>query len=752
LSLPHSWNSLDATDVQPGYRRGAAWYRKTINEDIEANKRYFLYFEGSNITTHVYINNQLAGTHIGGYVGFEIEITDYLNPKTNEILIQVNNDQNREIIPSSKNDFFIFGGITRDLWLKSVSSNLYIKKVMVKTPKVSQKSADASFEIILDGNFNKKNELEIEVFDNKGTRVYNEKRTIGSIRETIQFSAFKNPKLWHVDSPNLYTATVKLIDNKQVVDQISEQFGYRWFEIKEHGAFYLNGKQLLLRGTHRHEEHAGYGAAVPNEIHRQDIKMIKEMGANMIRLGHYPQDPEIYKACDELGIIVWDELPWSRGGIGNDRWQENTKNLLEEMIIQNHNHPSIAFWSLGNEIYWLPDYEGGDDTTKINTFLRELNDLAHQLDPARYTALRKYYAGAHIPDVFSPSIWAGWYSGEYKNYEMEVQNAIKKYNRFVHAEYGGSSHLGRHTETGTNLEGQIQEKNGDEPMIQVGKVNYAQNGDWSENYIVDLMDWHLMVSETTLNFTGNLQWAFKDFGTPLRPENDIPYINQKGLVDRDGNPKDAFYVYKSYWSKDPFTYIESATWTERYGDADETKEISVFSNCPRVELFQDGKNLGKKKKDIQSFPASGLTWDVNFNEGDNQLIAIGYWDDMIVYDTLDITYYYTAPKPANELKLTYQEKPNGSILVLATALDENGRRCTNYEEKVYFQAIKGAELKHSHGSPTGSNVIAMANGKAMIEIFPDSTADTAVIAVLNQDFKGTVLEIPLKNKKVNNQP
>jgi beta-galactosidase len=750
LSLPHSWNSLDATDVQPGYRRGAGWYRKTLKEDIQTDKRYFLYFEGSNITTHVYVNQKLAGSHIGGYVGFEIEITEHLNANNNELLVYVDNHQNREIIPSSKNDFFIFGGITRDVWLKTVSS-VHIKRIKVSTPSVSKKSANAVFDVTLNGTIKDSYQLEVKVTDSKGKLVYNEKKKLKSLHETIKFSELKNPELWDVEVPNLYNVSVRIFDEKELIDQLSEQFGYRWFEIKEHGAFYLNGKRLLLRGTHRHEEHAGYGAAMPNEMHKNDIKMIKEMGANMLRLGHYPQDPEVYKSCDELGIIVWDELPWSRGGVGDSIWKQNTKNLLEEMIVQNYNHPSIMFWSLGNEIYWLPDYNEGGDTTQINIFLNELNDLAHQLDDSRYTALRKYYEGAHIPDVFSSSIWAGWYSGNYQNYEPEIQKAMAKYKRFIHAEYGGSSHLGRHTEIGTNLGEDIQEKNGDEPIIQVGKVNYAQNGDWSENYLVDLMDWHLKVSETTPGFAGNLQWAFKDFGTPLRPENDIPYMNQKGLIDREGSPKDAYYVYKSYWAKEPFTYIESATWTERYGESRESKEISVFSNCSKVELVHDGIKLGKKKKDIHNFPASGLRWNVSFNEGVNQLIAIGYLDEIKVYDTLNITYYTEPPGSPQELELTYKKLPSGSILVTALALDKNGRRATNYEEKVYFQSMAGGELKQSHGTPTGSSIIAMANGKAMIEFTPHPTAEKATIGILNQDFKGTVLEIPLKNILYNQQ-
>ena len=129
-----------------------------------------------------------------------------------------------------------------------------------------------------------------------------------------------------------------MLENGIEKDKIEDKVGFRWFEFKDNGPFFLNGKRVLIRGTHRHEEHAGVGAAMSNEQHRKDMESIKEMGANFVRLAHYPQDPEVYKACDELGLLVWDELPWCRGGIGNEVWKTNTKNMLGEIINQNYNH------------------------------------------------------------------------------------------------------------------------------------------------------------------------------------------------------------------------------------------------------------------------------------------------------------------------------------------------------------------------------------------------------------------------------
>src|SRR5690606_28743953 len=269
--------------------------------------------------------------------------------------------------------------------------------------------------------------------------------------------------------------------------------------------------------------------------------------------------------------------------------------------------------------------------------------LAHQKDPGRLTALRKYYEGSDIVDVFSPSIWAGWYNGVYKYYSTAVEDAQKKYPALLHMEYGGSSHVGRHTEEPINGDGILDPDEWEERVNQIKVKNIASMGDWSENYIVDLFDWYLQYSEHAKNFTGNAQWAFKDFGTPLRPGNPIPYMNQKGLVDRAGNPKDAFYVFKSYWNdEDKFCYIESHSWTVRSGPENKSREVTVFSNCEEVELFINEVSAGRKKKDKTKFPASGLSWQIFFGEGNNKLKAIGYKDNSATAtDSITVNYSYT---------------------------------------------------------------------------------------------------------------
>lgn len=743
VDLPHTWNSLDATDNDPGYRRSASWYKYELTVPARIPEMLWeLYFEGANITSDVFVNGHHAGSHIGGYVGFSIDLTAHLKTgEKNEIHIRVDNSINPDVIPSQKADFFIFGGITRDVWLRVLPKD-HISRIHISTPVVAADLAqtEVSLTVVKKSTGEKKIRGEVELQDPVGktvlTHLFRQNIKKGSNIIRLELPVLRNPQLWSPESPGLYTAHV-VIEN---MDSVSESFGYRWFEFKRHGPFYLNGERLLIRGTHRHEEWAGYGNAMPNELHRRDIRMMKEMGANFVRLAHYPQDPEIYRACDELGLLVWDELPWCRGGMGGDAWRSNTRRLLEEQVNQNYNHPSIILWSLGNELYWLPDFPGGDDPEKLKGFVSELNDLVHEMDPHRLTTVRKFYDGANITDVFSPSIWAGWYSGVYKTYENALNKARETYPFLLHAEYGGSSHVGRHNENPVTGEGTVSENEWDEKPNMVNVKNISREGDWSENYIVDLFDWHLSVSEKLDWFPGNAQWAFRDFGTPLRPENPIPFINQKGLMDRGGNPKDAYYVFKSYWTTDPrFCYIESPTWTTRTGPVNLEREISVYSNCDQVRLALNGLNLERKTKNVADFPATGYHWNVKFTEGPNEVIATGYFKgDSVTSDTLIINYSYIKPGRPARIHLESKTLKTGNMLISAMVVDDEGRLCVDYNDRVYFDLNGSGELKKYLGTPTGSNIIEFASGRAAIEYIP-KPGFPGIIEARTQDLKGDYL-------------
>ena len=215
----------------------------------------------------------------------------------------------------------------------------------------------------------------------------------------------RHPELWSPESPALYKCTVTL-KSTHGEQQVTESFGVRSFEWVEHGPFKLNGTRLLLRGTHYHEDHAGVGAAVPDDVVRQTLQQIKDMGANFVRLGHYQQAPLVLDECDELGLLVWEEIPWCRGGLGGERFRQQCRDMLHNMIDQHSNHPSVILWGLGNEDDWPGDFETFN-AKAIREFMTELNMAAHQLDPSRSTVIRRCDFCKDIADVYSPSIWAG---------------------------------------------------------------------------------------------------------------------------------------------------------------------------------------------------------------------------------------------------------------------------------------------------------------------------------------------------------
>ncbi len=746
VTLPHTWNRTDVLDQEPGYRRSAGWYRRELIIPPLANDlRILLHFEGVNITSDVYANGRRAGGHVGGYVGFTVDLTPLVHSGSNRIDVRVSNAYDPDVIPSQKSDFCIYGGITRNVHLLVVPSR-FIEGVRISTPAVSKSSA--STEIALDFRNERASGsaavADISLKDPDGLVIARVTRDVmlasGTSTMRVKLADIRNPRLWSPSDPRLYTVDIRLREGDHILDRREERIGYRWYEFKEHGPFFLNGERMLLRGTHRHEDYAGYGNAVPDSLQRKDMVMIKDLGANFVRLAHYPQAPEVYRACDELGILVWDELPWCRGGVGGDVWKENTRRLLKEQILQNFNHPSIIIHSLGNEFSWLPDVPGGDDLDSLNSMLKSLNEIAHALDPSRLTATRKFTEGTDLVDVVSPSLWPGWYNGYFKGYEKALADSRSKYIRFFHAEYGGDSHVGRHSENPVFGDGLTGPDAWEEDIKPQKMKNVSVSGDWSESYIVNLFDWYLHVSEQTPWLTGNAQWAFKDFPTPLRPENPIPYMNQKGLVDRAGKPKDAYYVFKSYWTTSPsFCYIESHTWTERTGPAGAKRPVKVFSNCPRVELLLNGVSLGVWDRDIAKYPACGLVWDVPFAAGKNLLTAVGRKGAAVIaQDSMAVTYDTVRSGDPDHVELTSSRQSDGSMLITAIVVDLHGRRCLDYNRRIYFAHDGGGFLRENEGTPTRSSVIEMANGVARIEFVPEPGHRT-VIEARNQDFKGAYL-------------
>ena len=624
VNLPHCFNATDAVDPDVNYYQGPGWYRTYIDiENPYAKGRTLLHFEGAGQKTQVYIYNIKVAEHVGGYDEWTADITDAVAAfkKTAvfnsqykgkiPVVIRCDNSRDLEMIPSSLSDFNVYGGIYRYLNL-IYAPQLSVDKLFAKAT-VDAKGSLGKLSIsarLLNPDAVKNATVQIKVTDPSGKSIADFSKEIVSFKgdSLLMETTLKSPKLWSTELPQQYQVALSITANG-TTSTLSQKVGFRNFEFVKKGPFMLNGKRLLLRGTHRHEDHAGVAAAMTEEMIITEMKMMKEMGVNFIRLGHYQQSRIVLDLCDSLGILVWEEIPWCRGGLGGPIYQQQAKRMLTNMIEQHYNHPSIIIWGLGNENDWPGDFTEFDQQ-KIRAFMKELNDLSHQLDPSRSTAIRRCDFCRDIVDVYSPSIWAGWYRGDYTEYKDVSLAEFNKSDRFLHVEWGGDSHARRHSENPDNALSKIKKGGGaderaGDASLYGGAARVSKDGDWSESYIANLIDWHLKEQETMPWLSGTAYWPFKDFSTPIRPENPVPYVNQKGVVERDFTKKEAFYIFQSYWTTTPMVHLYGHSWPVRWGEEGEEKMVKVYSNCDEAELFVNGKSYGIRKRDSQKLPCCG---------------------------------------------------------------------------------------------------------------------------------------------------
>jgi len=562
-------------------------------------------------------------------------------------------------------------------------------------------------------------QLEIRVTDPAGKEVHRSSRNMTVWNGALEIAAFPvpAPAWWSPAHPNLYTCTVTL-KSPHGEQQVAEPFGLRTFDFPKHGVFSLNGEKLFLKGTQRHEDHAGLAAALTDDLIRDEFRMMKEMGCNFVRLGHYQGSRLALQLCDELGLVVWEEIPWCRGGIGGQEYKDQARRMLRNMIDQHRNHPSVIFWGLGNENDWPGDFETFDQNG-VRAFMSELNDLAHKQDPSRLTAIRRCPFAADVPDVYSPSIWAGWYSGRYTEYKASTEKEAAKVDRMLHIEWGGDSHARRHSEDPDSVIAKIGTGQGVEEkdrayLLTGGTTRASRDGDWSETYICNLFDWHLKEQETMPLLAGSAMWVFKDFSTPLRPENPVPRMNQKGVLERDLTPKEGYYVFQSYWADKPMAHIYGHSWPIRWGAAGEQRMVKVYSNCATAELFVNGKSAGVKQRKSADFPAAGLRWMVAFRPGENHLRVVATRGAAQVID--EVKFHFQTEKWDKPAKFALAEisRDNGVATIEARLLDAKGVQCLDARNAVRFALAGDGELIQNLGTSTGSRQVELYNGRALI--------------------------------------
>ena len=600
VNLPHTWNDIDGQDGGNDLYRGTAYYAKTIDKiDLPTADRYFLEVKGANSSAAVYWNGKKVASHDGGYSTWRVDVTDVMDNQ-NLIVFEVDNAPNDRVYPQHA-DFTFYGGLYRDVNLLAVSESHFDLEYygcpgIAVTPIVEGADAKVNVEVWVT-NQKEGQTLAYTLKDAEG-KVVAEAVTADTKVDFV----IENAHLWNArKDPYLYTAEVVLSDAEKELDKVATRFGCRSYQIDPNRGFILNGEEYPLRGVSRHQDRWGVGNALTKEMHKEDMDLIYEVGANTIRLAHYQHDQYFYDLCDEYGMVIWAEIPYITTHLPKGR--ENTIQQMKELIIQNYNHPSIVVWGLSNEINAV---EGTPDDLDIQDNHKVLNDLVHEMDKTRLTTMACVstcspdHPYTLTPDTISYNHYFGWYGGDVSDYEAWFDNFHEKHPDICIgvSEYGCEA-LNWHT-------------------------SKPGPGDYTEEYQAYYHEELIKQLFPRKYLWATHVWNMFDFGADARNEGGENGQNHKGLVTFDRKyKKDSFYAYKAWLSEVPFVHIAGKRYVDR---VEEVTKVTVYSNLPTVELFANGVSLGVVEAEDHFFK-----FDVP-NAGETHLVALAgdYRDESFI--------------------------------------------------------------------------------------------------------------------------
>ena len=566
VDVPHTWNNVDGQDGGNDYWRGTCVYEKSFpRPDLGPGQRVYLEFQGVNASARVELNGAEVGAHDGGYSTFRWDVTDLLQEE-NALTVHADNSRNDRVYPQ-KADFTFYGGIYRDVNLILVNKDhfdldYYGGPGLKVTPAVNGSNGQVRVEAFHHAD---RATVAVRLLDGDGKAVAEGTGTDCSL-------TISKVRLWDgVKAPYLYTCEATLLVDGRAVDQISTRFGVRTFSVDPEKGFFLNGRPYPLHGVSRHQDWKGIGNAITREHHDADMALIREVGANTIRLAHYQHDQYFYDLCDQYGMVVWAEIPYISEHMPGGR--ENTLSQARELVVQNYNHPSIVVWGVSNEI----TISTKDKADMLENH-RALNDLYHELDPSRLTTLACYAMcgpfnrSAHITDLVSWNLYLGWYvPGLFLN---------DLWMGFFHFRYPKRP-LG-YSEYGCEAM----------PNLHSSK---PRRGDHTEEYQCVYNEYMLNCFAKHPYLWATHLWNMFDFAADARDQGGEPGMNHKGIVTFDRKiKKDSFYIYKAWWSDQPFVHICG----RRYADRPEAvTTVKVYSNQKKVALYAGGALIEEKSGD-----------------------------------------------------------------------------------------------------------------------------------------------------------
>ncbi|MBR2460402.1 MAG: beta-galactosidase [Clostridia bacterium] len=606
IQLPHTWNALDGQDGGADYYRGTGYYFKSIylHTDFENNK-YFLEIGAASYDCTVFINKTKATEHKGGYSAFRTDITKYLSCGNNEITISVSNQPQNDIYPQMA-DFTFYGGLHRSVKLITVprshfALDYYGSQGITATSRIT---SDGTALLELNAYLTDAEDEDTVRFmltDGDSNTVAEVIRPAHSPAVTVPIAS---PHLWQgVTDPYLYTVTAQLIRRNQVLDESTVRHGFRSFYVDPQNGFYLNGILTPLRGVSRHQDKGGKGNALSPDDHTTDCELIRQIGANSVRLAHYQHSEEFYSLCDEYGFTVWAEIPFISKMSNHPQAHENCISQLTELIMQAYNHPSICFWGIANEITI------GGNTPELEQNLADLDALVKKLDKTRLSTIAQVSMLPidsplnRITDTVAYNHYFGWYGGELSDNEkwFDEFHKLNPDRPIGISEYGCEGIISYHTDS-------------------------PKAGDYTEEYQATYHEHMLRLLEARPWIWGSYVWNMFDFGCDARDEGGVSGRNNKGLVTIDRKiKKDAFYLYRAFWSRTPTLHICGKRY---YARADGRTTVKVYSSFSEVTLKVNGKTHGTVKGD-RIFQFDG----VELADGINILISeAGGLSDMAVIE------------------------------------------------------------------------------------------------------------------------
>ncbi|GAA4945593.1 hypothetical protein GCM10023314_18480 [Algibacter agarivorans] len=693
LNVPHDWS------FEKGVRKGGdqgqgggyhdggiGWYRKYFNIKKESlSKITYINFDGVYMNSEVWINGNYIAKRPYGYISFRYDISKYLKEGKNTIAVRVDN----ALEPSAR--WYHPCGIYAPVKLVEVNpTHFKPNSIFIKTPSIEKNKASVVIDAEINGDL-KKLKYEVKLFSPEGKELTNTCKKLKSSNPSYQFE-IENPRLWSPETPTLYKAVTQILNGKKVIDEVETRFGFKTVEWKAETGFWLNGENVKLKGVCEHWEGGPVGGAWTKPLLRWKLQSLKDMGINAIRPSHNPTPPMFYDICDEIGLLVMDEIfdgwhkkaPQDYGKQAFDEWWQRD---VKEWITRDRNHPSIFVWSLGNETH--------------SDVAPELVKFGKNLDPTRlFTSgagnpedmdITGVNGGSETKSFIESRTFDKPFISTEAPHTWQTRGYYRTQTWWRDNELPGTYELPNLTEKEIFFYEGINPKN-----WRNRKQSFNSSYDNATVRVSARKYWEVMRDHPW--HSGHFRWTgFDYYGEAGLVHGGLPFnLFMGGALDVAGFKKDLFYFYQSQWTKETMLHM-LPSWTHPRMEKGTVIPVWVYSNADEVELFLNGKSLGKDKPGT-IWNEMQCEWMVPYQEG--KLEAVAY----IAGKEVKRTSFSTSKQPSklktSIQKLDAEDSFTASYIITSEGLDDNNNLYPYGENKVYYN-IQGDVKKISmeNGNP-----------------------------------------------------